>query len=453
MSIEKTSLRNAILEAKEIEKFAADNAKKILEETMSPKLEQVVKDTIKELEKEKLNESMTIAITLSDDKDDVVSTEITPEVPEVSDVPNQEAPKDIESFGDEENNQTLNNDEDMENQEEIYEITNEAAESPEQLAAEPVETATQAPVEAPIVDANVANPFADINQKLDTILNKIEGGASAGEPGKAEGEIEITDDETPVPTNGTPITAPEQQTAEQGNYVTEDMQEENMDGGTAMDEIYEFEESLSENDKEESYNMEGIGEIEIVDEEDKEKLDETPMGLGFNKQQQAGSKTDRFKQDGHHAPIMSESQIKAQHEAIIAGLKQENESLKSTIKEYADSFKVLRKQINETQTFNAKLAFANQLFVKGGVTNAEKIKIGEAFDKVTTIEEAKKLYNTLLTETTFSGVSKTPSVSKLQSVRPAIIAPTATSTSSTAKTLYESDEVVRMRKLAGIKLK
>jgi hypothetical protein len=45
-----------------------------------------------------------------------------------------------------------------------------------------------------------------------------------------------------------------------------------------------------------------------------------------------------------------------------------------------DTTKLDEKQFNEMQTFNAKLAYANKLFMEGGFSDKEKLKIAEAFD-------------------------------------------------------------------------
>ena len=95
------------------------------------------------------------------------------------------------------------------------------------------------------------------------------------------------------------------------------------------------------------------------------------------------------------------------------------------------------------QIFNAKLAYANKLFTSGGLTNNEKIKIAEEFDKVETIEEAKKLYNKLISEV---NISKSAPQEKIKSAKPAIVA----SNTNNSQTLFESEEFKRMRKLAGI---
>jgi hypothetical protein len=132
--------------------------------------------------------------------------------------------------------------------------------------------------------------------------------------------------------------------------------------------------------------------------------------------------------------------------AKIAELEQENESLRESLKEYKESFKILRKQINEVQTFNAKLAYVNKLFSKGGLTNEEKIKIAEDFDRTNNAEEAKVLFNKIISENKEFKDGKTDKLrNKLKSATPAATPSTQT------ETLYESKEMSRMKLLAGIK--
>ncbi|HUS49838.1 MAG TPA: hypothetical protein VMZ91_06715, partial [Candidatus Paceibacterota bacterium] len=62
MSIKKSSIQQALIEAREIEKSAIDNAKKALEEELAPKIKQVAIDALKEYEQETINEDVTITI-------------------------------------------------------------------------------------------------------------------------------------------------------------------------------------------------------------------------------------------------------------------------------------------------------------------------------------------------------------------------------------------------------
>ena len=183
-------------------------------------------------------------------------------------------------------------------------------------------------------------------------------------------------------------------------------------------------------------------EDEVLDIDTQDELEEV-MGVGHGVNRAFGNQT---KDQGHHAPIAPLHENIAQNEAKIAELTQENVSLKESLKEYKESFKVLRKQINEVQTFNAKLAYVNKLFSKGGLTNDEKVQIAENFDVVNTVEEAKTLYNKIISEGNNLSNGKTEQLkSKLKSTGPSITPATK------VEALYENKEVSRMKQLAGIK--
>jgi len=185
------------------------------------------------------------------------------------------------------------------------------------------------------------------------------------------------------------------------------------------------------------------------------------LGVGFAPES-AANRRETYRRDpamqGNHAPQAPHSQAslkenvdktKTNNESIIDGLKKENDSLKKSLKEYSDSFVVLRKQINEVQIFNAKLAYVNKLFSNGGLTMDEKSKIAEQFDKVVSIEDAKKLYTKLINES--NTISKQDNVEdKIKSVKTTSVLTNETQASK-SNTLYESYEIKRMKELAGIK--
>jgi len=127
-----------------------------------------------------------------------------------------------------------------------------------------------------------------------------------------------------------------------------------------------------------------------------------------------------------------------------ARLKSETKSMNNIIKEYKSSFVGLRKQFDEMQTFNARLAYANSIFAQSGYSTSEKIQIAERFDKTKTVEESKALFDSIVKEG--KNTSKNISFDKIKS--------TATKTAKlveTQKPLYESAEMKRNKYLAGIR--
>ena len=449
----KSSLQEALIEAKEIEKAAFESAKKALQESFSLKIEEAVKESLKEIEESELNEGVKLEVDNNADLTIKVSADGT----------TIETGEESENFNSEtEDNLNNNLDTNMENQEEIYEVEglNEADAQPTDVnapVANPAPNAQQpqATEEAPAVEENpegevgtndLADEIKQINQKLDMILaheQNEEAGEESSEQPSTEGEVEIVDDEEPQTEQPEQTEQPAQEEEQLSEYVNE-MDEDYEEG---MEEVvYEVEEGAHDLFEE----LKDLEEIEIVDEDNEEEAyEEEAMEEDTLAFRHSASQRNKIGNTplGQHAPrikteSLNENKIKAHYESKVDELKQENESLKETLKEYKESFIVLRKQINEVQIFNAKLAYANKLFTNGGLTNNEKIKIAEEFDKVETIEEAKKLYNKLISEVNISGKT---AAEKIKSVKPAAII-----NNQVSQTLYESDEMRRMKKLAGI---
>jgi len=76
----------------------------------------------------------------------------------------------------------------------------------------------------------------------------------------------------------------------------------------------------------------------------------------------------------------------------------EEEPTVESVKELQEAYSVikfLRSKINEVNLLNAKLLFVNKLFRKGELTESQKVKIIETFDRAKNVREAKLIYATL----------------------------------------------------------
>lgn len=95
-------------------------------------------------------------------------------------------------------------------------------------------------------------------------------------------------------------------------------------------------------------------------------------------------------------------------EEIINALKEEDEAEEETeeteskmeavtsdLNEAYSVIKFLRSKLNEVNLLNAKLLFVNKLFRKGELTESQKVKIIETFDRAKNVREAKLIYATL----------------------------------------------------------
>jgi len=482
--LNKNIIKDALADAKEIEKFAIEQARKSLEEALMPQIEKAIQESLQEnttLESVEENEIETITIYESVESSDNLISE------------NKNSQNIQEMYNEKE-----------ETNEEIFEV--EGLFEEEETAQEPTEASLEAKLDA-------------MTAKLDTLIAAAQGGGE--EEASAEGEVEVVDDEAaeapaaPAPAEPAAAPAPAAPAApapEEQPTVTEDtmfeieMEEDLEEGLFEMEE--DMEEGIEEGDKvyeikvdedmeeeswkkvEEDMEEEGLFEIDMEEEEDdadhktglpmspkkyggikggmvgedmeeeglyeidmeEENLEEKVYGGSFTSINRAGNNA-RKERLPMHAPMNESKKIKTQHESKIDELIKENASLKgvitnykSNLKEFENSFVELKSQLNEMQTFNGKLAYANKLLTKGGLTNDEKIRIAEEFDKCATVEDAKKLYNKIISENKFS--SK-PNTDKLKSVKPST-ASVQNLSENKAEKLFESEERRRMKMLAGI---
>jgi hypothetical protein len=479
--LNKNIIKDALADAKEIEKFAIEQARKSLEEALMPQIEKAIQDSLQEnttVESIEENEIETITISESVESSDNLISENT----------------------NSQNIQEMYNEKEETN-EELFEV--EGLFEDEETAQEPTEASLEAKLDA-------------MTAKLDTLIAAAQGGGE--EEASAEGEVEVVDDEAaeapaapapaepaaaapapaapaapapaeqPTVTEDTMFEIEMEEDMEEGLFEMEEDMEEGMEEGDKVYEInveedmeeglYEIdmeedmeeaikkegemeEEGLYEIDMEEDMeegwkkveeDMEEEGMFEVEMEEEGENLEEKNYGGSFTSINRAGNNA-RKERLPMHAPMNESKKIKAQYESKLDELIKENASLKgviknykSNLKEFENSFVELKSQLNEMQTFNGKLAYANKLLTKGGLTNDEKIRIAEEFDKCATVEDAKKLYNKIISENKFSSKSNTD---KLKSVKPST-APVQNLSESKAEKLFESEERRRMKMLAGI---
>ena len=444
-NVRKSSLEQAKADFEEIRIFAQQQIESKLQEEVDKKILEVI------------NEEVNISI------DDEGNVDITKDGEEVATVNTSE-----EEFTDEEGNDVIevsddeepievsNEEQTNENMLEMNRMTNEAevaaASAPVAPAAETTTAAAPVP-EAPVVEEPVAEepvaeePVAeeggdkleqdieDLVSKMDTLINVLmqQQGISADQQA-GEQEFEVVDDEAEV----APAPAAEVPAAP----VQEEM----------TFEIEEYEE--------------GIDLLEIIDEELEEAeeiltiVDEDEMpqeGWGSSMEEMHGvghnfrhsNKLGKQPRQGVEHRLQENKEIKAQYESKLGELKQENKGLQTELKslrferkEFEDAFIQLREQFDEMQTFNGKLALVNKLLMNGGLSFDQKLNVCEQFDGADTIEEAEKIYKSIIKENNIK-VGDASNKIKASTTHTAKV-------STESKPLYESEEARRMKQLAGM---
>jgi hypothetical protein len=82
------------------------------------------------------------------------------------------------------------------------------------------------------------------------------------------------------------------------------------------------------------------------------------------------------------------------------------EELEAELEEAYKTIGVLKKTINEVNLLNAKLLFANKVFRQYNLTNEQKIKIVESFDRTSSVREVKLVFATISESMKLAGSKK-----------------------------------------------
>jgi hypothetical protein len=193
---------------------------------------------------------------------------------------------------------------------------------------------------------------------------------------------------------------------------------------------------------------------ELLAEVEKEKVDEIELGI-----------TDAEFAFSLLAPMIAISGAAAAtfKEEIKAAAKQGKEALMNKVKEIASKLKSkptteaeleeatstieeLKQELHEVNLLNAKLLYTNKIFKAKNLTDPQKVKVLESFDKATTVNEVKLVFETL-TESLNSNKT-TVNESKVRGFASKTTAPVV----NTKQPIIESnDAFARMQRLAGLK--
>ena len=123
----------------------------------------------------------------------------------------------------------------------------------------------------------------------------------------------------------------------------------------------------------------------------------------------------------------------------------ETSELQKELTEYKEAVTFLRDKLHEVNILNAKLLYTNKLFKEYVLSNDQKLKIVETFDRAQTTREIKLVYTTL-------AESFKPSVGeKKNEVVKEFASKKSGGTAPKTKIISEENQVAdRFRKLAGI---
>ena len=136
--------------------------------------------------------------------------------------------------------------------------------------------------------------------------------------------------------------------------------------------------------------------------------------------------------------------IKAKFKDVMDRVKAKtNEAADTT--EMEETINELRNELNEVNLLNAKLLYTNKIFKAKNLTESEKVKVLNTFDKAETVKEVKLVFETL-TESFKASAKKAPIKESLGSASRSM-----TSTQTKQPIIEVNDAFARMQILAGIK--
>jgi len=123
---------------------------------------------------------------------------------------------------------------------------------------------------------------------------------------------------------------------------------------------------------------------------------------------------------------------------------EEKKKMEKELEEARKAVKAMRTELQEINLLNAKLLYVNKLLKAKPLTEAQKVKVLNAFDRATTVREAENVYKTLNESMTASKTKSALKESFGYASKPAGSAP--------AKPIVEVDSMVaRWQTIAGIK--
>ena len=171
-----------------------------------------------------------------------------------------------------------------------------------------------------------------------------------------------------------------------------------------------------EDDDDEKDSVDEIADVDIENDKDAEEEEDDEIDEGLY-----------IRQEGRFKKITPAEYLKTR----ISTLEEERDTLVNAVK-------TLQGQLQETHLFNAKLAHLNKLYMSGVFTSPEKEHIAERLDECDSIGDVKSLYKTIISE--IRDANPLDSFSKL-------IKEQRIKSGSKTENIHESKEISRMKRL------
>jgi len=274
----------------------------------------------------------------------------------------------------------------------------------------------------------------------------------------SKGQIKASDQDTnQTPDNDTSreLTLENDEECEEDDELNEIIAE--LEGEIAPEIGEEEEEEFSTED--ESELAPEMGE-ELPAEEDGEEIDIEIEDDGIEGEESAAPAVDDVAGEEGEEEIDLEEILRemelgaeeaAEEEVDVGGMQDEIESLQQENAEYKKALGFLKEKLNEVNMLNSKLLFTNKVFKSFGLNNDQKMRVVEAFDRAQSVREVKLTYANLCESFKIVNSGKKKSAIT-EGVASKVVKSTKPRKETTKKILSEGNEIAaRFQKLAGIK--
>ena len=402
----KQFFQEALLEAKAIRETALVAAKEALEEAFTPKIKSMIDAKLSLMEDD-----------ASDDNEDSSMDEAKAKAEEAKKVEEKKDMEEAKDMDEAKVDETKDMEEgaDMEENAELDEM-----ELDEILAELEREDANEgvAPAGVPVNPLNLEAKKVDEKKEVDEAKEDVKEGEAAYEyekgkqAGKKLGEGEEGDEEMT------------ELTVDELKDIIRDVLADVLGSDAAAEDEMGAEDEIEVSDEEEvSDDMELESILRELDKKEEGKMDE-------KKDVDEAKKVDEKKE-------MDEK--KDMDEA-----KKEVEEAKKEVEEAVKVIKALKNELNEVNLLNAKLLYVNKIFKSKSLTESQKVKVINAFDRAESVKEVKNTYETL--KESFNGAAQKSTIK--ESVG---FASKSVIGGAAVQPIVADDFVSRMQKLAGIK--
>ena len=346
-------LKEAIADAKAVRETALENAKVALEEAFTPRLKSMLSKKIQsEIEEEGTEDEVTEDAVSDEDADSVDESDESDEIEEVE----------VQDEG-------------------MYEDEEEAPEAGEEEEAPEAEEGLEVD-ESEIIEID--------GVKYAPVVSEDDEEEAEEEAPEDEEEFEDEDEGEDLDLE-----------AVLRELESELEEDEDADFNEESDFVDEADDDEKEDVDEEVDKSSGIGKS---DNHKGESDESSKIGVPGKAKHESVEETEEVIAESDESPVSESEEEEIDLEEVLRALQEEDEvdttsedmeNLQTELDEHRDVVKYLRSKLNEVNLLNAKLLFTNKLFRSYGLSNDQKMKVVETFDRAKNLREVKLVYATM----------------------------------------------------------